>query len=166
MATLTSKMAFINVDFPTLGRPTRATNPEDNAFDSPESDMCGSFGCHRGWTVWFWAVLLLVAVTLGCEDSRAAETELFEAAEVDYQNGNYSDALSGYQEFLNRYPQSPLAPIVETRLRNIHREVSSVMGSSDSPRPSYHGLNAEQSPQPPSDAAQLPNSAPLVPVDP
>ena len=88
---------------------------------------------------------MLMLVIVGCDGDRAAETTLFETAEVDYRQGNYEDAMSGYQVFLQRYPQSPLATTAEMRLRSIHREVSSVMEHSDAPRPSYHGSNSEQS---------------------
>ena len=94
------------------------------------------------------AILTLIFATLGasgCEDGIEAETSAFEAAEIDYRQGNYADAMEGYQAFLERYPQSPLAPSAEMRLRSIHREVSSVMERTGSPRPSYHGLDGEQS---------------------
>ena len=89
---------------------------------------------------------MLALAAFACDGSRAAETTHFEAAEVEYREGNYDDALSGYQAFLERYPQSPLAPTVEMRLRSINREVSSVMERTGSPRPSYHGSDTEQSP--------------------
>ena len=82
---------------------------------------------------------------MGCEDPRDAETTAFEAAEIEYRQGNYGEALDGYQAFLNRYPQSPLAPTVEMRIRSIHREVSSVMNDSHAIRPSYHGSKRDQS---------------------
>ncbi len=96
-------------------------------------------------------MLVLVFLTfgvLGCEDRIEAETRAFEAAEVEYRQGNYADAMEGYQAFLERYPQSPLAPSAQMRLRSIHREVSSVMEKTGSPRPSYHGLDTEQSTPP------------------
>ncbi len=89
--------------------------------------------------------IVLTSFCVGCDDSREAETALFEAAEDDYRAGNYTEAQLGYQKFLERYPQSPLASTVETRVRNISREVSSVMETTDSPRPSYHGFDGEQS---------------------
>lgn len=75
----------------------------------------------------------------GCQSSRPTETALFEQAEVHYRLGNYDAALSGYQAFLRTYPLSPLASTAEMRLRNIRREVSSVMGRQGMPRPVYHG---------------------------
>jgi outer membrane protein assembly factor BamD (BamD/ComL family) len=90
-------------------------------------------------------MLLVMTLALGCEDPREAETTAFEAAEVEYRQGNYGDALDGYQAFLKRYPQSPLAPTVEMRIRSIHREVSSVMNDRHAIRPSYHGSEREQS---------------------
>lgn len=80
-----------------------------------------------------------------CAEPEATETELFEAAEVHYRGGNYGEALSGYDAFLKRYPASPLAPTVEMRLRNIHREVTSVMERQGSPSPVYHGSRGDQS---------------------
>ncbi|RAL25264.1 hypothetical protein DL240_03365 [Lujinxingia litoralis] len=96
-----------------------------------------------------------------CKDPEATETELFEAAEVHYRDGNYGEALSGYQGFLKRYPTSPLAPTVEMRLRNIHREVGSVMERQGSPSPVYHGSRGDQS----SAGPVLDVSAPPTPAD-
>lgn len=105
-------------------------------------------------------------MSYGCDDSRTTETDLFEAAEVDYRQGNYPEALTGYQRFLERYPQSPLASTAETRLRTIHREVSSVMETGDSPRPSYHGFDGEQSSSPPSGKTDDESDKfPLAPLD-
>ena len=59
--------------------------------------------------------------------------------------------MSGYQAFLTRYPQSPLVSTAEMRLRSINREVSSVMETTGSPRPSYHGSDSEQSTAPAGD---------------
>lgn len=80
----------------------------------------------------------------GCEDQEATETAMFESAEVQLRQGNYEDAIEGYQAFLEQYPNSPLASTAEMRLRNIHREVSSVMERTGSPRPTYHGPDGEQ----------------------
>lgn len=91
------------------------------------------------------AVLFVALLGVGCDDPQVAETTAFESAEIDYRDGNYADAMSGYQAFLARYPQSPLAPTVEMRLRSITHEVSSVMDTSGSPRPSYHGSDSQQS---------------------
>ncbi len=84
-----------------------------------------------------WLVMLLVFC--GCQSSRPTETALFEEAEIAYRAGNYDGALNGYQAFLRTYPMSPLAKTAEMRLRNIRREVSSVMGRQGMPRPVYHG---------------------------
>lgn len=70
---------------------------------------------------------------------------MFEAAEVNYREGDYSAALEGYQDFLRRYPASPLATTAEMRVRNIRREVSSLMERTGSPRPTYHGSRRSQS---------------------
>lgn len=89
-----------------------------------------------------FVVVMLVSTApflTGCESSRPTETALFEEAEVHYRLGNYDGALSGYQAFLRTYPLSPLAETAEMRLRNIKREVSSVMGRQGMPRPVYHG---------------------------
>ncbi|TXD33061.1 hypothetical protein FRC96_16220 [Lujinxingia vulgaris] len=97
---------------------------------------------------------------MACSEPEATETELFEAAEVHYRGGNYGEALSGYEAFLKRYPASPLAPTVEMRLRNIHREVSSVMERQGSPSPVYHGSRGDQS------AAAAPLKVPKPPAPP
>jgi len=90
--------------------------------------------------------MLLCSLGLpGCEDAHTTKTTMFESAEVEFRQGNYADAMEGYQAFLEQYPTSPLANTAEMRLRNIHREVSSVMERSGSPRPSYHGFDGEQS---------------------
>ena len=70
---------------------------------------------------------------------------MFEAAEQYYRQGNYEAALNGYQDFLRRYPASPLTDTAEMRVRNIRREVSSLMERPGSPRPIYHGSRPEQS---------------------
>lgn len=69
---------------------------------------------------------------------------MFEAAELHYRDGNYGEALIGYQDFLRRYPASPLTDTAEMRVRNIRREVSSLMERSGSPRPVYHGSRSDQ----------------------
>jgi len=70
------------------------------------------------------------------------ETDLFEEAEVHYRAGEYEEALLGYQSFLKLYPESPLADVAETRVRDIHREVSSVMDRSGAPRPVFQKQGA------------------------
>ncbi len=104
----------------------------------------------------------------GCESSRPTETALFEEAEVHYRLGNYDGALSGYQAFLRTYPLSPLAETAEMRLRNIKREVSSVMGRQGMPRPLYHGYGRSGSTTTiglPSDADANTNTPPVSPLD-
>lgn len=90
---------------------------------------------------------MLVAILLmaGCEDPETTETSMFEAAEADLREGRYREASLGYRAFLEQYPNSPLAPTAEMRIRSIHRTVSSVMERTDSPRPTYHGSESEQS---------------------
>ncbi len=102
-------------------------------------------------------VLLFLVVSVGCEDRQPTETAMFESAEVDFRHGNYEDAMEGYQAFLEQYPTSPLAPTVEMRLRNIHREVSSVMEDTGTPTPTYHGSDRQQREAgPDSDVAEPP----------
>lgn len=77
-----------------------------------------------------------------------AETDQFEAAEKHYRAGDYEEALTGYQTFLRHYPRSPLSDVAEQRIRTINREVSSMLGRSDMPRPVYKkgtadGLNRQ-----------------------
>lgn len=79
---------------------------------------------------------------------------MFEAAEVHLRDGNYDEALTGYRAFLEQYPDSPLAPTAEMRIRGIHREVSSVMDRGDSSRPVYHGSQSEQSSPEPDSGTQ------------
>lgn len=147
MATFLPKMAFINVDFPTLGWPTRATNPDDNSGDELEVVMC--YSLQKLNMRWFSALLLALLICLaGCDDAQETETSMFEAAEIHYRQGNYTEALSGYHEFLQRFPASPLTNTAELRMRNIHREVSSMMERPGSPRPVYHGFDGDQSTSP------------------
>lgn len=117
-----------------------------------------------------WALFALVghlalvsAGLVGCQEPVQTETAMFEHAEVHYRMGNYDEAIRGYQSFLSKHPVSPLAPIVERRLRNIHREVSAVLGRSSALRPVYHGSRIRQSPPPPDDddlVGPLPSPSP------
>ena len=91
---------------------------------------------------------LFFAFALGCQDPEITETTHFEAAEHHYRQGDFEAALTGYEDFLRRYPGSPLAETAEMRLRNIRREVSSVMERPGSPRPIYHGSRPDQSTAP------------------
>ncbi len=84
------------------------------------------------------ALLAAILIVWGCDGPSMAETDQFEAAEVHYRAGNYERALDGYQDFLRHYPKSPLADVAEQRIRTINREVSSMLGRSDMPRPVYH----------------------------
>jgi hypothetical protein len=90
-------------------------------------------------TASLYAILLVVLLlpAWGCDGPTMAETDQFEAAEVYYRAGDYEEALDGYQAFLRHYPQSPLAEVAEQRIRTINREVSSMLGRSDMPRPVY-----------------------------
>lgn len=107
-----------------------------------------------GARIWAWLAILLIVTSIlaGCEDRRDTETSAFEAAEVHYRHGNYGEALDGYQAFIKRYPQSPLASTVEMRIRSIHREVESVMTDRHALRPSYHGSQRVQSDSTPDQA--------------
>lgn len=108
-------------------------------------DIGDSFIQPRGLRTWIGAIAVLAILLTGCEDAKRTETSMFEAAEADYRQGNYEDALSAYQAFLKRYPSSPLAVTGELRVRNIRREVASMMERPGTPRPVYHGLNHRQS---------------------
>ncbi len=82
-------------------------------------------------------VVCLVCWLTACQPSARTETESFESAEVAYREGRYEAALDGYEGFLKRYPRSPLADIAKTRIRTINREVRSMLGRTDTPRPMY-----------------------------
>lgn len=99
-------------------------------------------GVFRAWIV---ALALFAFIGAGCEDGKRTETSMFEAAEAAYRQGNYEDALLAYQAFLKRYPSSPLAVTGELRVRNIRREVASMMERPGTPRPVYHGFKRDQS---------------------
>lgn len=74
----------------------------------------------------------------GClVDPSETKTSSFELAEEAYRRGTYSEALDGYEDFLKRHPTSPLAKVAKQRIRCINREVRSMLGRSDSPRPVY-----------------------------
>ncbi len=79
---------------------------------------------------------------MACEVPTQTETASFEEAERHYRVGNYESALDGYQSFLRLFPESPLADVAELRIRTIRREVSSVMGRNDTPRPVYVGQDS------------------------
>ena len=93
-----------------------------------------------GWIAALVLMLVLIAVgpgLTGCEGPDHTQTASFEAAEVHYRQGHYERALDGYQSFLKRYPDSPLAEVAELRIRTIKREVSSMLGRAELPRPIY-----------------------------
>ena len=87
--------------------------------------------------------LLLVP---GCEEEPPEHTVLFEQAEELLRLGDYEAASRLYEEFLNLYPQSPLAPMAHRRLANIDRQLESVMGRQSAPAPIFirpHGAVQE-----------------------
>jgi hypothetical protein len=79
----------------------------------------------------------LLACGVGCDEERPAETDLFEQAEQLLRIGDSEAANRNYEEFLERYPQSPLAPLARERLANIDRQLESIMGRRAAPAPIY-----------------------------
>lgn len=82
---------------------------------------------------------LLLLVMVGCQQPDRKRSSLFEQAETHYRRGEYGAALDDYQAFLERHRQSPLAKTARLRIRSVNREVESVMGRKDMPRPDYTG---------------------------
>lgn len=78
-----------------------------------------------------------VGLLVACTPPEKTETVLYESAEVHYRRGDYQRALDGYESFLKLYPESPLADVAQMRIRGIKREVTSVLGRSDIPRPKW-----------------------------
>lgn len=78
-----------------------------------------------------------VGLVVACTPPEKTETVLYESAEVHYRRGDYQRALDGYESFLKLYPESPLADVAQMRIRGIKREVTSVLGRSDIPRPKW-----------------------------
>ncbi len=74
---------------------------------------------------------------VGCQEPSSPPTDLFQRAEEFLQRGDYDGASEDYEAFLERYPNSPLAPIAEQRLRNIDRELEAIMGRRSTPAPIY-----------------------------
>lgn len=92
-------------------------------------------------------VLILVFTlfsAVACDGPRTTETQAFETAEAHYKGGDYEVALAGYESFLKLYPTSPLAGVARTRIRNIRREVDSMLGRSEGLRPVYHKPGVHQ----------------------
>lgn len=85
----------------------------------------------------FIALVLAVAVLASCQEPTPPQTDLFEQAEVLLHRGDYDGATRYYRAFLDRHPNSPLAPVAEQRLRNIDRELEAVMGRRSTPAPIY-----------------------------
>lgn len=79
---------------------------------------------------------------LACTPPLPPETESFEAAEAAYRQGDYQDAIDGYQAFLKNYPASPLARVARQRLHAINRELRAVLKRTDMPRPHYRDQSA------------------------
>ena len=82
-------------------------------------------------------------MALGCQPSAATETRSFESAEQAYRSGQYRQALDGYELFLKRYPNSPLAEVASTRIRCVNREVRGMLGRKNMPRPMYRGESSQ-----------------------
>lgn len=76
---------------------------------------------------------------MACQDDSVTETKSFETAEIAYRSGSYNKAMDGYETFLKRYPNSPLADVAKLRIRSINREVRGMLGRTGTPRPVYRG---------------------------
>jgi len=85
----------------------------------------------------FLVMAVAVVGSSSCHEPTTPPTELFQRAEELLQLGDYDGASSNYEAFLERFPNSPLAPIAEQRLRNIDRELEAVMGRRSTPAPIY-----------------------------
>lgn len=85
----------------------------------------------------------VVGLSVGCQPTRQTETQSFELAEEAYRTGRYREAIDGYESFLERYPSSPLASTARVRIRSLTREVRSMLGRADTPRPIYRGKGAD-----------------------
>ena len=151
--TLTPSIWFIRVDLPTLGCPMSATNPACVDGSCSEDSVMSSY-------VKLLAVIFLVFSLGGaCAPPEKTETAFFKEAETHYRSGDYEGALDGYESFLRLFPESPLAEMAELRIRTIRREVSSVLGRTDIPRPTYRGGTSEglgaQTPATPTDSEDI-----------
>ena len=88
----------------------------------------------------------VVCLLGGCRAGATTQTNSFEIAETAYKTGDYKSALDGYEGFLRAYPSSPLAQVARLRIRCIHREVRSLLGRTDTPRPMYRGQSPNATP--------------------
>lgn len=72
--------------------------------------------------------LLAAGLLQGCNNAPSADTTLFQESEELLRRGDYEGATQGYEDFLELYPSSPLAPVARRRLLNIDQQLEAVMG--------------------------------------
>jgi hypothetical protein len=105
----------------------------------PDKDLA-RMTSRRGPIAWLLGSIILalwMTLAVACHEPATPEPVLFERAETRLRRGDYEGATMDYQEFLQRFPNSPLASIARQRLRNIDRELEAVMGRRSSPAPIY-----------------------------
>jgi hypothetical protein len=112
---------------------------------------------------WLLTICIATCVLVACENDEQQETPLFGEAETAFRRGDYELAAEGYEDFVALYPQSPLVPLAEQRLRLIDRELNSVMGRRGSPSPVRVNTSGESTgsdhapPMPRLEAPRLPS---------
>lgn len=108
---------------------------------------------------WLLTIIITSCVLVACEQNERQETPLFGEAESAFRRGDYELASTGYGEFVESYPQSPLVALAEQRLRLIERELNAVMGRRGSPSPvrvNTSGENAGSDHAPPMPRLEAP----------
>jgi|GEM_PF-4400577 len=88
----------------------------------------------KGWMVALMAamvVVLLAAAFYVFNQSNNTPTSLYSEAETLYNNQDLNGAMARYQEFLKRFPENPLVPIVQSKIKGIRQEVRAGNGEMD-----------------------------------
>jgi len=112
---------------------------EDDVEDYYEPQMGSqaapaSSGSAGGWMVALLAALVVILLAAGFyvfNQRNNTPTSLYSQAESLYTEQDLSGAMERYQEFVKRFPDNPLVPIVQTKIKQIRQEVRASNGEMD-----------------------------------
>ena len=82
-------------------------------------------------------ILALMLCVMGCQGQSTPSRQYFDTAEEAYRSGRYEVAHQNYSLFLRLNPDPQLARLAERRILSIERELESVLGQKNGPRPAY-----------------------------
>ena len=93
-------------------------------------------------------MLALMLMMMGCQGQSTPSRQYFDTAEEAYKSGRYEVAHQNYSLFLRLNPDPQLARLAERRILSIERELESVLGQKNGPRPAY--VNQDETSEVPS----------------